>query len=68
MIGCWEYIVEEICHWCASSGSPGRAEVCPGQFQSRRRNYDGLQGTRCKHKRNHANKKENTQTKKKTRK
>ena len=30
--------------------------------------YDGLQGTRCKHKRNHANKKENTQIKKKPRK
>ena len=30
--------------------------------------YDGLQGTRCKHKRNHPNKKENTQTIKKTRK
>ena len=30
--------------------------------------YDGLQGTRCKHKRNYPNKKENTQIKKKPRK
>ena len=43
---------------------PRKREIEVFNLQARV-SYDGLQGTRCKHKRNHANKKENTQTKKK---